>query len=52
VSHNTLIVFELTILVLAIFLGFEVISKVPTLAAHAVDVGHERDPTGSSSSAR
>jgi H+-translocating NAD(P) transhydrogenase subunit alpha len=31
VSHTTLLVFELTILVLAIFLGFEVISKVPTL---------------------
>src|SRR2546430_6979299 len=31
VSHNTLLVFELTILVLAIFLGVEVISKVPTL---------------------
>jgi H+-translocating NAD(P) transhydrogenase subunit alpha len=31
VSHNTLLVFELTILVLAIFLGFEVISRVPTL---------------------
>ncbi len=30
-SHNTLLVFELTILLLAIFLGFEVISKVPTL---------------------
>ena len=30
-SHNTLLVVELTILVLAIFLGFEVISKVPTL---------------------
>ena len=30
-SHYTLLVFELTILVLAIFLGFEVISKVPTL---------------------
>ena len=30
-SHNTLLVFEVTILVLAIFLGFEVISKVPTL---------------------
>ena len=30
-SHNTLLVFELTILVLAIFLGIEVISKVPTL---------------------
>jgi NAD(P) transhydrogenase subunit alpha len=31
VSHGTLQVFEVTILVLAIFLGFEVISKVPTL---------------------
>jgi H+-translocating NAD(P) transhydrogenase subunit alpha len=31
VSHTTLLVFEVTILVLAIFLGFEVISKVPTL---------------------
>jgi NAD(P) transhydrogenase subunit alpha len=31
VSHNTLLVFEVTILVLAIFLGIEVISKVPTL---------------------
>ena len=30
-DHNTLLVFEVTILVLAIFLGFEVISKVPTL---------------------
>ncbi|HEY2938629.1 MAG TPA: NAD(P) transhydrogenase subunit alpha [Gaiellaceae bacterium] len=30
-SHELLLVFELTILVLAIFLGFEVISKVPTL---------------------
>ena len=30
-SHGTLLVFELTILVLAIFLGVEVISKVPTL---------------------
>jgi H+-translocating NAD(P) transhydrogenase subunit alpha len=30
-SHNTLLVFEVTILVLAIFLGFEVIAKVPTL---------------------
>src|SRR5438105_15641775 len=30
-SHNQLLVFELTILVLAIFLGFEAISKVPTL---------------------
>jgi NAD(P) transhydrogenase subunit alpha len=31
VSHGLLLVFEVTILVLAIFLGFEVISKVPTL---------------------
>jgi NAD(P) transhydrogenase subunit alpha len=31
VSHGQLLVFEVTILVLAIFLGFEVISKVPTL---------------------
>ena len=30
-SHGTLLVFEVTILVLAIFLGVEVISKVPTL---------------------
>jgi NAD(P) transhydrogenase subunit alpha len=30
-SHNAQLVVELTILVLAIFLGFEVISKVPTL---------------------
>ena len=30
-SHTTLLVFEVTILVLAIFVGFEVISKVPTL---------------------
>ena len=30
-SHDRLLVFELTILVLAVFLGFEVISKVPTL---------------------
>ncbi len=29
--HNTILVFEVTILVLAIFLGVEVISKVPTL---------------------
>ena len=29
--HDMLLVFEVTILVLAIFLGFEVISKVPTL---------------------
>jgi H+-translocating NAD(P) transhydrogenase subunit alpha len=31
VNHGALLVFEVTILVLAIFLGFEVISKVPTL---------------------
>jgi H+-translocating NAD(P) transhydrogenase subunit alpha len=31
ISHGALLVFELTILALAIFLGFEVISKVPTL---------------------
>jgi len=31
VSHNLLLTFEITILVLAIFLGFEVISKVPTM---------------------
>ena len=30
-SHTAQLVIELTILVLAIFLGFEVISKVPTL---------------------
>jgi proton-translocating NAD(P)+ transhydrogenase subunit alpha len=30
-SHSTLLVFEVTILVLAIFLGVEVISKVPAL---------------------
>jgi len=30
-SHGTLLVFEVTILVLAIFLGIEVISKVPAL---------------------
>src|SRR6266581_6113251 len=30
-SHGLLLSFEVTILVLAIFLGFEVISKVPTL---------------------
>ena len=29
--HGALLTFEVTILVLAIFLGFEVISKVPTL---------------------
>jgi H+-translocating NAD(P) transhydrogenase subunit alpha len=31
VTHDTILVFEITILVLAIFLGIEVISKVPTL---------------------
>jgi NAD(P) transhydrogenase subunit alpha len=30
-SHSTLLMFEVTILVLAIFLGVEVISKVPSL---------------------
>jgi len=30
-SHGTILVFEVTILVLALFLGIEVISKVPTL---------------------
>ena len=30
-SHNATLVIELTIFVLAIFLGFEVISKVPPL---------------------
>src|SRR5947208_16532363 len=30
-NHGLLLAFEVTILVLAIFLGFEVISKVPTL---------------------
>ena len=30
-SHGLLLAFEVTILVLAIFLGFEVISKVPTM---------------------
>ena len=30
-THDTILVFEVTILVLAIFLGIEVISKVPTL---------------------
>src|SRR5438045_9570617 len=30
-SHGLLLSFEVTILALAIFLGFEVISKVPTL---------------------
>jgi len=33
-SHNTLLVFELTILVLAIFLGFEVISKCRRSCTH------------------
>jgi NAD(P) transhydrogenase subunit alpha len=31
VSHGLLLSFEVTILVLAIFLGFELISRVPTL---------------------
>jgi NAD(P) transhydrogenase subunit alpha len=31
VSHTATLVTELTVLVLAIFLGFEVISKVPTM---------------------
>jgi NAD(P) transhydrogenase subunit alpha len=31
VNHSTLLMFEVTILVLAIFLGIEVISKVPSL---------------------
>jgi NAD(P) transhydrogenase subunit alpha len=30
-SHGLLLTFEITILVLAVFLGFEVISKVPTM---------------------
>ena len=30
-SHSATLVFEVTVLVLAIFLGFEVISKVPTM---------------------
>ena len=30
-THSTLLVFEVTILVLAIFLGFEVIAKVPAM---------------------
>jgi H+-translocating NAD(P) transhydrogenase subunit alpha len=30
-SHTTIVVFEVTILVLSIFLGIEVISKVPAL---------------------
>ena len=38
------LVTNLAILVLAGFVGFEVISKVPEHAAHAADVGHERDP--------
>ena len=43
VSHSSFLV-ELTILVLAIFLGFEVISKVPTLLHTPLMSGHERDP--------
>jgi NAD(P) transhydrogenase subunit alpha len=31
VNHTATLVFELTVLVLAIFLGFEVVSKVPTM---------------------
>jgi NAD(P) transhydrogenase subunit alpha len=31
VSHNATLIAELTVLVLAIFLGIEVISKVPTM---------------------
>ena len=31
IAHSSLLVFEVTILVLAIFLGIEVISKVPAL---------------------
>ena len=31
IPHSSLLVFEITILVLAIFLGIEVIAKVPTL---------------------
>jgi NAD(P) transhydrogenase subunit alpha len=31
VSHSATLVAEMTVLVLAIFLGFEVISKVPTM---------------------
>jgi len=31
IVHTSLIVIELTVLVLAIFIGFEVISKVPTM---------------------
>ena len=31
VNHTATLVFEVTVLVLAIFLGFEVISKVPTM---------------------
>ena len=33
----------LTIFVLALFVGYEVITKVPPAAAHAADVGGERD---------
>jgi NAD(P) transhydrogenase subunit alpha len=35
---------DTAILVLAGFVGFAVISKVPEHVAHAADVGHERDP--------
>ena len=38
-SHSTLLVFEVTILVLAIFLGVEVISKVPALLQHLAPEG-------------
>ncbi len=38
------LVIELTILVLAIFLGFEVISKVPTMLHTPLMSGHERHP--------
>jgi proton-translocating NAD(P)+ transhydrogenase subunit alpha len=31
VNHTTVLIFEVTILVLAIFLGFEVIAKVPAM---------------------
>jgi NAD(P) transhydrogenase subunit alpha len=31
VIHNTILVFEVTILVLSVFLGIEVISKVPAM---------------------
>ena len=50
-SHDTLLVFEVTILVLAIFLGFEVISKVPTLLHTPLMSGTKRS-TASSIAAR